>query len=305
MYRVLWELPGLGLKVPSFSVALVVACFGSLYLTVSRARREGIDTEAVYGLAVWLMTGGFLGARGLYLVSHPESLRSLSVLGGIGQGGIVYYGCIIGGLIGSVLYWYRSPFPFRRMADAVAPALALGCAIGRVGCLLNGCCYGALSGLPWAVAFPAGTLPWARQVESGLIAPSALHSLPLHPTQLYAALDGLLLLGLLTAYHPRRRRDGEVMALLMVSYPVTRFLIEGLRDDEPAVLGGLTLSQVLSVVVFLGGLVAWACLLRTPAGRASDGSRTRRLTAASRPTAVTPQDVAAPETVGSFEPARG
>jgi phosphatidylglycerol:prolipoprotein diacylglycerol transferase len=186
-------------------------------------------------------------------------------------------------LIGSVIYWARKPYPFRPMADAVAPSLALGLTVGRVGCWLNGCCYGAVSGLPWSLSFPAGTLPWARHVQDGLIPPSALASLPLQPTQLYSALDGLIVLGLLSAYYPLRRRDGEVMALLMVSYPVSRFLIESLRGDEPAVLLGLTLSQALSLLVLLGGLAAWVGLTRIPLGRYADRSREGRASVSRTP----------------------
>jgi phosphatidylglycerol:prolipoprotein diacylglycerol transferase len=270
MRKVLFEIPWLGIAVPSFGLALLLACFTALHLTSWRARREKIDPEAVFGLAVWLMTGGFVGARALYLVMHPESVSGLADVFKIWQGGIVYYGCLLGGLIGSLAYRARHPFPFRPMADAVAPALALGCLIGRLGCLLNGCCYGALSDLPWAVSFPAGSLPWVRQVRDGLVSQAATHSLPVHPTQIYSALDGLALLTLLTAYFPRRRRDGEVMALLMVTYPVSRYLIETLRADEPAVLGGLTMSQWISVSVFAAGLVVWGYLLRLPFGRYAD-----------------------------------
>ncbi|MCA1685313.1 MAG: prolipoprotein diacylglyceryl transferase, partial [Planctomycetia bacterium] len=117
---------------------------------------------------------------------------------------------------------------------------------------------------------PAGTLPWSRHVEGGLVSLAGAHSLPVHPTQLYAAVDGLIILALLTAFFPRRRRDGEVMALLMVTYPVTRFLIEGLRDDEPAVLAGLTMSQWISVMIFVGGLAVWRYLLSLPRGRYAD-----------------------------------
>jgi phosphatidylglycerol---prolipoprotein diacylglyceryl transferase len=272
MYKVLFEWPALGFAVPSFGVALLVACVSSLSLAVWRARREGLDPEAVVGLAAWLMTGGFIGARLLYVLAHPESIRHWSDLVRFWQGGIVYYGCLIGGLVATVLYWRRRPFPFRAMADVVAPTLALDSALGRVGCSLNGCCHGAVSTASWAVAFPAGTLPWARHVEAGLIPADAPHSLPVHPAQLYAVADGILLLALLTVYFPRRRRDGEVMALLMVTYPVTRFLIEALRDDEPRNFLGLTLSQAISVGVFAAGLAVWAWLARQPLGRHADGA---------------------------------
>src|SRR5262249_33603534 len=146
-----------------------------------------------------------------------------------------------------------------------------GTFFGRLGCFLNGCCFGDPCRLRWAVAFPAHSPPWIQQVRLGLIAPDAVQSLPIHPTQLYSAIDALVLLLLLSAAYPLRRRDGEVMGLLMVTYPISRFLIEYLRNDEGAFFAGLTISQNLSVVLFLGGLVYWAWLLRLPKDRSSDG----------------------------------
>src|SRR3954452_11729965 len=157
---------------------MLLACFAALWLTSWRARREKIDPDAVTDLAIWLMGGGFIGARVFYIVQQPETIASVWDVFKIWQGGIVYYGCIVGGLVGSLIYWARHPFPFRAMADAVAPALAIGAAIGRVGSLLSGCCYGAPCDWPWALRFPAGTLPWTRQVSAGLILPSAPASLP-------------------------------------------------------------------------------------------------------------------------------
>jgi phosphatidylglycerol:prolipoprotein diacylglycerol transferase len=270
MRRFLFEVPGLGFKLPGFGLMFLFACFGALALTAWRARRERLNPEVVFDLAIWLMTGGFIGARVLYILMHPGSVQTFADLFKVWQGGIVFYGCIIGGLIGSLIYWYRHPFPFLPMADAVAPSLVLGLALGRVGCWLNGCCYGAVCQLPWAVRFPEHSPAWTRHVEMGLIGPSALASLPVHPTQFYSVLDGLILLGLLTAYYPRRRRDGEVMALLMVGYGITRFLVELLRADEGAVFAGLTLSQNISLGLFLGGLAFWRHLGRKPPGRYAD-----------------------------------
>jgi phosphatidylglycerol:prolipoprotein diacylglycerol transferase len=104
----------------------------------------------------------------------------------------------------------------------------------------------------------------------GLIPPEATHSLPLHPTQLYSAIDALVILVLLSAYYPLRRRDGEVMGLLMITYPITRFLIEYLRNDEGVFFGGLTISQNISIVLFLCGLAYWYWLSRLPRTRYAD-----------------------------------
>jgi phosphatidylglycerol:prolipoprotein diacylglycerol transferase len=94
--------------------------------------------------------------------------------------------------------------------------------------------------------------------------------LPVHPTQLYSALAGLAVLAVLTVYYPRRRRDGEVMALLMIAYPISRFLIEILRGDEAPFVAGLTISQTISVLLLPCGLVFWSYLSRLPAVRYAD-----------------------------------
>jgi phosphatidylglycerol---prolipoprotein diacylglyceryl transferase len=270
MLQILFVVPGLGLRVHSFSLMLLLACVGALHLAAWRARRERIDPDAVHGMALWLFVGGMIGARVLYLVQNPEQFHEAADLVRIWRGGIVFYGCILGGLVGSLLYWARRPFPFWAMADAVAPALALGIAVGRLGCFLNGCCYGALCERPWAVRFPAETPPWVRHVEAGLIPLWAPRSLAVHPKQLYAALAGLALLGLLSAYYPRRRRDGEVMALLMIGYPATRFLVEFYRGDRGGLFGGLTISQYISLALLACGLVTWRLLSRLPATRLAD-----------------------------------
>ncbi len=180
------------------------------------------------------------------------------------RGGIVYYGGVVGGAVGFLAYRWFYPFPLRPYLDAIAPSIALGTFFGRLGCFLNGCCYGDQCQLPWAVSFPARSAAWGHQVNAGLISEGASHSLPVHPTQLYSALDGLVLLLLLSAFYPLRRRDGEVMGLLTLTYPITRFLIEYLRNDEGAFFGGLTISQNISVALLLGGIVYWCWLLTLP-----------------------------------------
>ena len=159
------------------------------------------------------------------------------------------------------------------MLDVVAPSLALGIALGRVGCFLNGCCYGDLCKLPWGVSFPHDSPAWTEQVFDGLLKRDILWSLPVHPTQLYSAIDGLILLFLLSAYYPLRRRDGAVMALLMVTYPITRFLIEYLRNDEGVFFLGLTISQNISVLLLGVGILFWSWLLRSRVVRERQDSR--------------------------------
>jgi phosphatidylglycerol---prolipoprotein diacylglyceryl transferase len=254
---ILFELPGLDVKVHSYGVLVLLACFAALGIGVWRARREKIDPNQVYELAAWLFLGGAIGARGLYVIFHPETVHSALDIFRSWQGGNIFYGCILGGFAGSMLYWLRRPFPFWAMTDVAALAVALGAGIGRIGCFLNGCCFGRTAGIPWAVQFPAGSHVWVRQLNEGLIAPDTPCSLPVHPTQLYASLAALAILAALLAYLPWRRRQGEVMALLMMGYGVSRWVIEALRDDEAAIFAGMTLSQNISVALLVSGLAVW------------------------------------------------
>ncbi len=276
MQPVLFELPGWGIKVHAYGVMMLLGCAGALWITVWRARRERLSVTSVYELATWLFLGGVIGARALFVIQHPETIHSASDLVRSWDGGNIFYGCIMGGLTGSLLYWWRHPFPFWPMADAVAPALAVGITLGRIGCFLNGCCYGAVTDVPWAVRFPAQSHAWLAQVEQGNLPLAAEASLPVHPTQLYAAFSGLAILIALSVRFPHRRRDGEIMALLMVLYAATRWPIESLRGDEPALFAGMTLSQTISVGLLLGGLLVWAVQLRQPAGRHADLPRSHQ-----------------------------
>ena len=273
MRQVLFEVPFVGIKVFGYGLMLFFAFLGAMHFAARRARREGLDPEIVYDLALWVFLGGILGARLFYVWEYwGTQIRTFWEIFEIWKGGIVLYGSIFGGTLAFFLYRLLRPFPLRPMLDVVAPALALGIAIGRLGCFLNGCCWGDTCTLPWAVTFPHHSPPWNAELERGLIAPDAPHSLPLHPTQLYSTVDGLILFTLLNAYYPLRRRDGEVMGLMMLCYPITRFLVEHLRNDEGVFYAGMTVSQAISVGIFAAGLAYWAWLATLPRGRYADAA---------------------------------
>jgi phosphatidylglycerol:prolipoprotein diacylglycerol transferase len=272
MRQILFTIPIFGgVPIFGYGAMLFLAFLGSTNLAAWRARREKLDPELLYDLALWVFIGGLVGARLFYVVQYwGDRIQSVGDIFRIWEGGIVLYGSIMGGTATFFLYRLIRPFPLRPLLDVVAPSLALGIALGRLGCFLNGCCYGDLCDLPVGVSFPKDSPPWKAQVVLGLLPASATHSLPVHPTQLYSALDGLLLVALLSAYYPLRRRDGEVMALLMVTYPISRFLIEYLRNDEGEFFGGLTISQNISVLVFFFGILFWRYLRTLPQGRYAD-----------------------------------
>jgi phosphatidylglycerol---prolipoprotein diacylglyceryl transferase len=269
--QVLFTIPVLGFKVFGYGTMLVLAFVFSTWLAWWRARRERLDPEVIVDIAFWLFLLGMIGARLFYCIEYwGVEIKSVWDALQYWKGGVVYYGGIVGGTVAFFAYRHFKPFPLRPFLDAVAPSIAVGTLFGRLGCFLNGCCYGDICQYPWAISFPKYSPPWGQQVSLGLIPQDALRSLPVHPTQLYSAFDALVILLLLTAFYPLRRRDGEVMGLLMLTYPVTRFLIEYLRNDEPAFFAGFTISQNISIALLLAGFAYWAWLSRLPKDRYSD-----------------------------------
>lgn len=280
MWPVLFQIPNTPIRIFSFGTMMIVALWSSIWLGTWRARREKLNPEVIADLAFWVIVFGLVGARAFYVVRYwgQDDLKTFADVFAIWKGGIVLYGSIIGGAIGFLIYRALRPIPFLPVVDVVAPSLAIGVAFGRIGCFLNGCCYGDRCSLPWAVKFPQKSIVWWDHLQHGWIGETAASSLPVHPTQLYSAFDGFLLVGLLSAFYPLRKRDGEVMALLMVTYPITRFLIEIIRGDEGVFVAGMTTSEALSVGIFAAGLAFWAYLLSKPAKRYVDTATTPEAT---------------------------
>ncbi len=272
MKQVLFTIPIFGgLKVFGYGTMLVLAFVFSTALAWWRAKRERLDPEVIIDIAFWLFLFGMIGARLFYCVEYwGHEIKTVWDALQYWKGGVVYYGGIVGGTIAFFVYRHFKPFPLRPFLDVVAPSIAVGTLFGRLGCFLNGCCYGDICDYPWAVAFPQYSPPWGQQRAVGLIAANAPQSLPVHPTQLYSALDSLVLLLLMTAFYPLRRRDGEVMGVLMLAYPVTRFLIEYLRNDEPAFFAGMTIAQNISFLLLFGAFAYWAWLSTLPKERFAD-----------------------------------
>jgi phosphatidylglycerol:prolipoprotein diacylglycerol transferase len=276
MRQVLFTIPIFGgLKVFGYGAMLVVAFITSTWLAYWRARRERLDPEVIGDMSFWVFLFGLIGARLFYCFEYwGDDIKSLWDVAQYWKGGVVYYGGIVGGVAAFFFYWKLRPFPMRPYMDVLAPSIAVGTLFGRLGCFLNGCCFGDLCRLPWGVAFPVNSPPWLQHRHLGLIGADALNSLPVHPTQLYSSLDAFVLFVLLTAFYPLRRRDGEVLGLLMLAYPLSRFVIEYLRNDEAVFYAGMTISQTISVALFVGACLYWAWLSSLPKERYRDHAPT-------------------------------
>ncbi|MBN2474981.1 MAG: prolipoprotein diacylglyceryl transferase [Pirellulales bacterium] len=458
-----WLLPALcqarGLPIRGFGTMVVVAIGAACGLAAWRARRRGLDPELILSLAFWMIVPGIVGARLFYVIEYrdqywpvyqKQGLAAILVaMVNVSQGGLVVYGSLLGGLLGLLAFVRRYRLPLLAVCDLIAPSLVLGLAIGRIGCLANGCCYGGVCETPWAVTFPTGSPVHFHQIEHGQtflhglkikgvgsgwpmiveVQPGSaaehqglvpgqqitaingyavervglaaslllratdlsvktedrprwvsrwdiedepaedwpsrdrqardavrqgrafLHGLkirgdaegrpliaevrpgsppqrqglkpkqriaeingqtvgsvedavaalehaswisiatsdnrlpkswdlqrpsaddhpvrPVHPTQAYSGINALLLCLVLLAYDPFRRRDGQTTLLLLLLYPITRFLLEVVRTDEAAVLHtGLSISQNISLAVLVFAVGLWFYLLRQPPDKA-------------------------------------
>jgi phosphatidylglycerol:prolipoprotein diacylglycerol transferase len=355
-----------GFPVRGYGVMLLAGISSGVGMAIYRGRKGGIDPEIIVSLGIWMVVCGVVGARLFYVIEYWQENFAGRSFGdtlleiiNVPQGGLVIFGGLIGAAIGFTWFVRQQRLPLLAMADLVAPSMAIGLAFGRVGCLLNGCCYGGQTDLPWHVTFPKFgsryevakstdaqrfSPPYADQASRGemhgfrleeLGADAAIvkrvdvgspaetaglkpgdaivtingqkigriadakgqlfnlfvaekplelllrsgktitippvapppRSRPVHPTQLYSAIDAGLLGWLLWAYFPFRRRDGEVIALLLTIHPITRFLLEIIRTDEPPVFGtGLSISQNISVGLLACGAALWWYLSRQPRG---------------------------------------
>ncbi|MEM7315654.1 MAG: prolipoprotein diacylglyceryl transferase family protein [Planctomycetota bacterium] len=164
----------LGLPIRGYGVAMFFSVTSGVWLALRGARRVGLHDDVIYSLAMWMFVLGFAGARLFYLIQKRDEMRAESWVEYLGnainitQGGLVVYGSLIGAMIAYAVFAYRHRLPHLVIGDILAPAMLFGLSIGRLGCLLNGCCYGGVCDHPWAVQFPINSPPYMDQMQSGL-----------------------------------------------------------------------------------------------------------------------------------------
>jgi phosphatidylglycerol:prolipoprotein diacylglycerol transferase len=162
-----------GLPIRGYGVMLLLALVASIGLAAWRAERLGLDPDMILSLAFWLVSSGIIGARVFYIIEYwpqfqkPTLYETLATMANVSQGGLVVYGSLLAGGAALAAFVWRYHLPGLALSDLAAPSVVLGIAIGRIGCFLNGCCYGGTSELPWSVSFPWGSPPHGAQVERG------------------------------------------------------------------------------------------------------------------------------------------
>jgi len=234
-----------------YGILIALAFLAGLWTATKRAPLAGINGELIADLVVpWLLLGSVLGARTLYVLTYwRESFADQPwwEIFMIQHGGLVYYGGLIGATVTGIVFARVKKIPLWKLADVMAPSVALGSVFGRLGCLMNGCCYGRACDLPWAIRFPAD---------------HATGGLPVHPTEIYdAALNFALYLGLAWLFR-RRKFDGQVFATYLLCYAVMRSFVEMFRGDYDAAHrhGGLTPAHLVSLAIFAVGVAFFLAL---------------------------------------------
>lgn len=242
MRPILLHLDGLNLYAYGFFVGLGFLLGFAFVLW--RGRRAGIPDARLIDLFFLIVLSAIAGSRALFVLVHPEIFRQdpLSIFK-MWEGGLVFYGGLLLSTIVSLGYLKWARLPVWKIADLAAPAIALGLMFGRIGCLMAGCCYGKETSLRWAIVF----------TDPDALAP--LH-IPLHPTQVYEALGGMALFLFLTWLGGKKRFDGQVFFLFLLSYAILRFFIEIFRGDpRGALFGGLlSTSQGIGILLAMASL---------------------------------------------------
>jgi phosphatidylglycerol:prolipoprotein diacylglycerol transferase len=229
---------------------LAIAFWLGIELSARAARKHSIDETRIIDLGIVILISSVIGSRLLYVLTHLDEYQTdrLGVFR-VWEGGLVFYGGLIAGIVFGILYLMRKKMPVLKVTDLVAPQIALGIALARVGCFLNGCCFGEESHLPWACQFPPDS-------QAGWVMGGAT----IHPTQIYSAIANLVLFIILRRMLGRRYRPGTVFGSFLVLYGVWRFVIDNLRHYEEhmrvgAFWGGLTYNQIASIAMIVIGLL--------------------------------------------------
>ncbi len=257
MRPILFHLP-FGIPLYSYGLMLTVSVLAGRLLAVWLAKRAGLDAKLADRCAMWTFAGAIVGARLLFVATNLDQFDSLFDIFAWWKGGVVAYGGFLGGLVAAITFCWIHDLRFLAWADCVAPSLCVGLALTRVGCFLAGCDFGREWNGPLAVRFPSGSPASLQQAQLGLLPSGTLESLPVHPTQLYESLAGLVLLILVFAVRRRQRVSGQALAMFAIGYGIVRYLIEIVRaDQDRGAIGPWSTSQFIA----LATVVAASALL--------------------------------------------
>ena len=247
----------------TYGVAVALGFLTSLLVAKKISIKEKMDSDMVFDIFVYIFVGAIIGLRIFYVLFYDfhNFIKNPLILFIFWNGGLVFYGGLIGGTIAAIYYIKKKKLDLYKILDLFTVVLPLGIFFGRFGCLAFGCCYGkcAPDGFPFKMRFPAigheaaGHTPaYLDHLHKGLIQVTDNFSLPVYPTQIISSLNGLLLFFILWFLFTKKKYDGQITGLFLILYSITRFSIEFLRV-EPKFLH-ITVSQWVSIFIFAFGV---------------------------------------------------
>jgi phosphatidylglycerol:prolipoprotein diacylglycerol transferase len=237
MYPELFHIGGFTMN--SFGVMMALAFIVAGFVAHWQFKKRGIKPDFIYGLLIAAVIGGLAGSKIHYLIIHPDEWPGNLLSGG----GLVWFGGLFGAIVAVVIVTLLSKQSLARVMDAGASAVAVGYAVGRIGCFLRGDDYGVPTDLPWGMSFPEGLPPTTVKV---------------HPTQLYESAASIVIFALIVwVISPRFKREGSLIFAYAVLAGIERFLVEFIRTNDSA-LWGLTQQQWIAIGMMVVGVVgAW------------------------------------------------
>lgn len=248
-------------EVTTFGLMMFLAFLSAGWILAKQFRKYGLDDELASSMVVAAALGGIIGAKIYYAILFHD-WRLL-----FARAGLVWYGGLIGGFLACSWVVWRAKADYLTVADAVAPALSLGYAVGRIGCFLVGDDYGAPTNAWYGVAFPKGAPPTTAENlrEFGAKVDASIPDyqiLRVHPTQLYETAMALIMFGVLMYLNRRPHRRGLAWGLFLIMLGIERFLVEFVRAKDDRFLGPFTVAQLISVLLVIAGTI-WCMRART------------------------------------------
>jgi len=245
------------LEIHSYGLMLAISFLLGILWAVKRSEKRGIKQTDIMDLSFLIVLASIIGSRALYVITHVEefsghwtdTFNPFQSSGQIGISGLTLLGGVVLSVITVIIFCVIKKIDILRLMDVLAPSFGLGIFITRIGCFLNGCCFGQPSDLPWAMVFP-------------LISPAGytLQGVHIHPTQLYSSLYGLIITGILFLLDKKKRHDGFIVAVFMILYGISRFFVDFVRYYEDCVkfpfMGyRFTVNQGISFLMLLAGVL--------------------------------------------------
>jgi phosphatidylglycerol---prolipoprotein diacylglyceryl transferase len=259
-------------EITTFGLMMFIAFIAAGWVLTRQFRRYDLSDDLASSMVMWAAIGGIVGAKVYYaILFHDWHLL-------FDRAGLVWYGGLIGGFAACSWLIVHRRVDYLTVADATAPALAIGYAFGRIGCFLVGDDYGRPTDSWVGVAFPKGSPPTTAEAlrEFGVrVDPSIppYQVLKVHPTQIYESLSAFAMFAILMWYTRREHRKGRAFALFLVLMGIERFLVEIVRAKDDRFLGPFTIAQLISVILVIVGIVLWSYPRRRPQSTLSEAKR--------------------------------